>query len=138
LTEVVLIAIYGVLCRAESWTEIEEFGESKQTWLSKFLDLEQGIPSHDTFRRVFSILPAEIFQSRCRAWVETTFRIEGGPVIAIDGKTVHGAGLRALHLVSAWAHRCGIVLGQRKVDEKGHEITAIPQLLDDLYLAGRW
>jgi predicted transposase YbfD/YdcC len=136
LTEVVLIAICGVLCGAESWTEIEEFGESKQGWLSKFLGLAQGIPSHDTFRRVFSILPAEGFESRFRQWVETTFRVESGQVIAIDGKTVRGAGLRALHLVSAWAHRSGIVLGQRKVDEKSNEITAIPQLLDDLYLAG--
>jgi predicted transposase YbfD/YdcC len=136
LTEVVLIAICGVLCGAESWTEIEEFGESKRAWLSQFLRLEQGIPSHDTFRRVFSLLPAEVFESRFREWVETTFRVESGQVIAIDGKTVRGAGLRALHLVSAWAHRSGIVLGQRKVDEKSNEITAIPQLLDDLYVAG--
>jgi predicted transposase YbfD/YdcC len=136
LAEVILIGICGVLCGAESWTEIEEFGESKQEWLSKFLGLAQGIPSHDTFRRVFSILPAEGFESRFREWVETTFRVESGQVIAIDGKTVRGAGLRALHLVSAWAHRSGIVLGQRKVDEKSNEITAIAQLLDDLCLAG--
>jgi predicted transposase YbfD/YdcC len=136
LVEVVLIAICGVLCGAETWTEVEEFGESKRAWLAKFLKLDQGIPSHDTFRRVFSILPAEAFEGRFRAWVEQTFRVEQGQVIAIDGKTIRGAGLRALHLVSAWAHRSGIVLGQRKVDEKSNEITAIPQLLDDLYLAG--
>ena len=136
LKEVVLIAICAVLCGAESWTEIEEFGESKRVWLSQFLRLEQGIPSHDTFRRVFSILPAEAFESRFRAWVETTFRVEQGQIIAIDGKTVRGAGLRALHLVSAWAHRSGIVLGQRKVDDKSNEITAIPQLLEDLYITG--
>jgi predicted transposase YbfD/YdcC len=136
LTEVVLIAMCGVLSGAESWTEIEEFGESKRAWLATFLRLEQGIPSHDTFRRVFSLLPAEVFESRFREWVETTFRVESGQVIAIDGKTVGGAGVRALHLVSAWAHQNGIVLGQRKVDEKSNEITAIPQLLDDLYLAG--
>jgi predicted transposase YbfD/YdcC len=136
LVEVVLIGICAVLCGAETWTEVEEFGESKREWLSKFLKLEQGIPSHDTFRRVFSLLPAEVFATRFQAWVEATFRVEAGQVIAIDGKTVRGAGLRALHLVSAWAHRSGIVLGQRKVDEKSNEITAIPQLLDDLYLAG--
>jgi predicted transposase YbfD/YdcC len=136
LKEVVLIAICGVLCGAESWTEIEEFGESKRAWLSQFLRLEQGIPSHDTFRRVFSILPAEAFESRFQAWVETTFRVEQGQIIAIDGKSVRGAGVRALHLVSAWAHRSGMVLGQRKVDDKSNEITAIPQLLEDLYIAG--
>lgn len=136
LKEVVLIAICAVLCGAESWTEIEEFGESKREWLRQFLSLEEGIPSHDTFRRVFSILPAEAFESRFQAWVETTFRVEQGQIIAIDGKTVRGAGLRALHLVSAWAHRSGIVLGQRKVDDKSNEITAIPQLLEDLHVAG--
>jgi predicted transposase YbfD/YdcC len=115
---------------------VEEFGESKQAWLAQFLKLEQGIPSHDTFRRVFSLLPAEVFEARFREWVEANFQVERGQVIAIDGKTVRGAGLRALHLVSAWAHHSGIVLGQRKVDEKSNEITAIPQLLDDLYLVG--
>ena len=136
LVEVVLIGICAVLCGAETWTEVEEFGESKRGWLARFLKLEQGIPSHDTFRRVFSLLPAEVFETRFREWVEATFRVEAGQVIAIDGKTVRGAGLRALHLVSAWAHHSGMVLGQRKVDEKSNEITAIPQLLDDLYLAG--
>ena len=136
LVEVVLIGICAVLCGAETWTEVEEFGESKQEWLKQFLKLENGIPSHDTFRRVFSLLPAEAFEARFREWVQATFRAEVGQVIAIDGKTVRGAGLRALHLVSAWAHHSGLVLGQRKVDEKSNEITAIPQLLDDLYLAG--
>lgn len=136
LVEVVLIGICAVLCGAETWTEVEEFGESKREWLGKCLKLDQGIPSHDTFRRVFSLLPAELFETRFREWVETTFQVQPGQVIAIDGKTVRGAGLHALHLVSAWAHQSGIVLGQRKVDEKSNEITAIPQLLDDLYLAG--
>lgn len=136
LVEVVLIGICAVLWGAETWTEIEEFGESKRAWLANFLKLEQGIPSHDTFRRVFSLLPAELFETRFRAWVEATFAIQAGQVIAIDGKTVRGAGLRVLHLVSAWAHHSGIVLGQRKVDEKSNEIIAIRQLLDDLYLVG--
>jgi predicted transposase YbfD/YdcC len=136
LMEVVMIALCAVLCGAETWTEVEEFGESKREWLAQFLKLEHGIPSHDTFRRVFSLLPAERFETRFREWVEAAFQVEQGQVIAIDGKTVRGAGLRALHLVSAWAHHSGIVLGQRKVDEKSNEITAIPQLLDDLYLAG--
>lgn len=136
LAEVVIIAICAVLCGAETWMEVEEFGASKRAWLAQIMTLEQGIPSHDTFRRVFSLLPAEAFETRFRQWVEHTFKVESGQVIAVDGKTVRGAGLRALHLVSAWAHRSGIVLGQRKVAEKSNEITAIPQLLDDLYLAG--
>ncbi len=85
---------------------------------------------------MFSLLPAEVLEERFREWVERNFRVERGQVIAIDGKTVRGAGLRALHLVSAWAHRSGIVLGERKVDEKSNEITAIPLLLEDPYLAG--
>ena len=136
LKEVVIIAICAVVCGAESWTEIEEFGESKRGWLSQFLGLAQGVPSHDTFRRVCSLLAAETSESRFRAWVETTFQIERGQVIAMDGKTLRGAGLRALHLVSAWAHHSGLVLGQRKVDDKRNEITAIPQLLEDVYVAG--
>lgn len=136
LAEIVMIGICAVVCGAESWTEVEEFGESKRAWLARFLRLEQGIPWHDTFRRVFSLLSAEEFETRFRIWVEQSFRVEQGQVIAIDGKTLRGAGLGALHLVSAWAHRSGIVLGQQKVDEKSNEITAIPQLLDDLFLAG--
>jgi len=136
LVEVVLIGICAVLCGAETWTEVEEFGESKREWLAKFLKLEQGIPSHDTFRRVFSLLPAEAFESRFREWVHGIFQVQAGEIIAIDGKAVRGAGFGALHLVSAWAHQSGIVLGQRKVAAKSNEITAIPQLLNDLYLAG--
>jgi len=136
LVEVVLITICGVLCGAETWTEIEEFGESKRGWLAKILPLAQGTPSHDTFRRVFSLLPAEVFEHQFRVWVENTFSVERDQVIAIDGKTVGGAGLGALHLVSAWAHRSGIVLGQRKVDDKSNEISAIPELLNELFLAG--
>jgi hypothetical protein len=110
LYEVILIAICGALCGAETWTEIEEFGQSKENWLRGFLGLENGIPSHDTFRRVFSILPAEAFQERFGEWVEASFQVERGQVIAIDGKTMRGAGVGALHLVSAWAHRSGVLL----------------------------
>lgn len=136
LVEVVIIAICAVLCGAESWTEIEEFGESKCEWLGRVLPLKAGIPAHDTFRRIFTMLPAETLEARFREWVERNFRVERDQVVVIDGKTVRGAGLRALHMVSAWAHENGIVLEQRKVDEKSNEITAIPQLLDDLYLVG--
>jgi predicted transposase YbfD/YdcC len=130
-----------VLCGAEGWEDIEEFGQNKAVWLRQFLELKHGIPSHDTFRRVFSLLDAEAFQARFLRWVEGVFTIQRGQVIALDGKTVRGSaepgkGKKALHLVSAWASANGVLLGQRKVDEKSNEITAIPALLEALYVAG--
>jgi predicted transposase YbfD/YdcC len=141
LIEIISIAICAVLSGAEGWEDIEEFGESKQGWLRQFLALEQGIPSHDTFRRVFSLLDGQAFQERFMRWVEGVFTVTQGQVVAIDGKTICGsgdtaAGKAALHLVSAWASENGVLLGQRKVAEKSNEITAIPVLLEQLYLAG--
>ena len=141
LVEIISIAICAVLSGAEGWEEIEEFGETKAEWLKQFLALENGIPSHDTFRRVFSLLDAQAFQERFMRWVEGVFTLTRGQVVAIDGKTVRrsrdeGNGKPALHLVSAWASENGVLLGQRKVDEKSNEITAIPVLLEQLYLAG--
>lgn len=141
LVEIILIAICAVLSGAEGWEDIEEFGQSKEGWLRQFLALENGIPSHDTFRRVFSLLDAAAFQERFMRWVEGVFGLTSGQVVAIDGKTVRGSGKessgqRALHLVSAWASTDGVVLGQRKVADQSNEITAIPALLEELYLAG--
>jgi predicted transposase YbfD/YdcC len=141
LVEIILIAICAVLSGAEGWEDIEEFGQSKAGWLKQFLTLENGIPSHDTFRRVFSLLDAAAFQERFMRWVGGVFRLTSGQVVAVDGKTVRGSGMessgqRALHLVSAWASANGVLLGQRKVADKSNEITAIPALLEDLYLAG--
>src|SRR5579859_2487756 len=141
LVDIIIIGICGVLCGAEGWEDIEEFGQSKASWLRQFLELPCGIPSHDTFRRVFSLLDATAFQERFARWVERVFSVERGQVIAIDGKTVRGshdkrAGQGAIHLVSAWASESGLLLGQRKVDDKSNEITAIPELLKSLYVAG--
>jgi predicted transposase YbfD/YdcC len=141
LIEIITIAVCAVLSEAEGWEDIEEFGQSKEAWLRQFLELENGIPSHDTFRRVFSLLDAEAFQERFMRWVEGVFTITRGQVISVDGKTARGSqdeahGQRALHLVSAWASANGVLLGQRKVAEKSNEITAIPALLDQLYVAG--
>jgi len=141
LLDIIVIAICAVLCGAEGWEDIEEFGESKESWLRQFLELECGIPSHDTFRRVFSLLEAKVFQERFAAWVEGVFRVKRGQVIAVDGKSVRGShdkgkGKAALHLVSAWASENGLLLGQRKVAEKSNEITAIPELLKSLYVGG--
>lgn len=139
LVDIIVIAICAVVVGAEGWEEIEEFGLSKEEWLQEFLSLPNGIPSHDTFRRVFGLLDAEEFQARFIDWVELSFGRGVQQVVALDGKSLrrsHTAGQGMLHLVGAWASESGLVLGQQKVDEKSNEITAIPKLLEALYLGG--
>src|SRR6266496_1604184 len=142
LVDMISIAICGVLCGAEGWEDIEEFGQSKESWLRQFLELPCGIPSHDTFRRVFSLLDAKAFQERFARWVGRVFSVERGQVIAIDGKTVRGshdkrAGQEAIHLVSAWAFVCVLIRRPRKVNLKPNEIIPRPELLKALY-GVRW
>jgi DDE_Tnp_1-associated len=134
LLDIIVIAICGVICGADSWVEIEEFGKAKQDWLKGFLDLPNGIPSHDTFGRVFACLSAFQFQACFMSWIEAVFRATEGQVVAIDGKRVRGSYDRgsnkaAIHRVSAWACANRVVLGQVKTEEKSNEITAIPELL---------
>jgi predicted transposase YbfD/YdcC len=139
LIDIIIVAICAVLSGAETWDEVELFGEEREAWLKRFLDLANGIPSHDTFRRVFSLLDARLFQERFIGWVEQAFQVKREQVIAIDGKSVRGSqgqGKSCLHLVSAWATGEGIALGQRKVEAGENEIVAIPDLLADLYLKG--
>jgi predicted transposase YbfD/YdcC len=141
LLEIVVIALCAVITGAESWVEVETFGRLKHAWLKTFLELPFGIPTHDTFGRVFAALDAEAFQACFARWVEGVFQVTRGQVIAIDGKTVRRShdktiGKDAIHMVSAWATTNGIVLGQRKVDDKSNEITAIPELLRVLNVAG--
>jgi predicted transposase YbfD/YdcC len=141
LLDIVLIAICAALSGAETWDEVEELGDVKERWLKQFLELPNGIPSHDTFRRVFSVLDAQVFQERFLTWVEQTFRVKREQVIAVDGKSVRRSHLRSatqecLHLVGAWATANGITLGQRKVEAGENEIVAIPELLRHLYLKG--
>ncbi len=140
LIDIVMIAISAVLSGAESWTEIELFGQAKKEWLSTFLELPNGIPSHDTFREVFRRLDPVEFEKHFLMWVQAiTEKVEG--LICIDGKQLRrshdkSSGKKAIYMVSAWANENKLVLGQRKVDEKSNEITAIPKLLDVLMLAG--
>jgi predicted transposase YbfD/YdcC len=141
LIDIIAIAICAVICGAEGWTDIELFGNSKLHWLATFLELPNGIPSHDTFGRVFSLIDAQQFQLAFYEWVWAVNDILQGQVINIDGKCLRGSddkrlGKRAIYMVSAWSVENEIVLGQRKVDEKSNEITAIPELLKMLSISG--
>lgn len=142
LIEILIIAITAVLCGADGWTEIEEFGKSNEAWLRKFLELNNGIPSHDTFGRVFSLLSPGAFQKRFSAWIESVRKVyDGEEIVAIDGKSLRRShdrkrGQGPLHMVSAWAVNNRVVLGQRATEAKSNEITAIPELLDTLTLKG--
>ena len=141
LLDIVTIAICAVVCGADTWGAVEAFGKRKHAFLARFLDLPGGIPSHDTFGRVFAALDPAAFETRFLAWVQATVRATAGQVVAIDGKTLRRshdrtAGKGPLHLVSAWAAANHVVLGQVAVDEKSNEITAIPALLEVLAVAG--
>jgi predicted transposase YbfD/YdcC len=141
LIDIISIAICAIICGAEGWVDIENYGKSKLHWLATFLELPNGIPSHDTFGRVFSMIDAQQFQLAFYEWVWAVNDILQGQVINIDGKCLRGSdekrlGKRAIYMVSAWAVDNEIVLGQRKVDEKSNEITAIPELLKILSISG--
>jgi predicted transposase YbfD/YdcC len=140
LEEILLIAIAAILSGANGWNEVENYGKAKHEWLSGFLRLPSGIPSHDTFNRVFAALAPEELEKGFAAWVSSIARLTAGEVVAIDGKTLRGtrttAGKAMVHMVSAWANSNNLVLGQRKVDDKSNEITAIPKLLKALELSG--
>jgi predicted transposase YbfD/YdcC len=141
LIDIIAIAMCAVICGAEGWTDIELFGKSKLPWLKTFLELPNGIPSHDTFGRVFSRMDAQEFQLAFYEWVWAVNDIIQGQIINIDGKQLRGSkdkvlGKRAIYMVSAWAEENELVLGQRKVNEKSNEITAIPELLKLLNLSG--
>jgi predicted transposase YbfD/YdcC len=141
LMDIIVIAICGVICGAETWVEIANFGQARQEWFKKFLELANGIPSHDTFGRVFRLLSAEAFEACFFDWVKAVNQVTSGQVIAIDGKELRHSmdgqlGKKAIHLVSAWASENRLILTQRKVDSKTNEITAIPELLNALELAG--
>ena len=141
LTDIIAIAICAVVCGADSWVDMEVFGNSRKEWLSGFLELPNGVPSHDTFGRVFSMLDAESFQRCFVQWVRSVSEMTEGEIVAIDGKSVRRshdrrAGRSAIHLVNAWASANRLVLGQVRVDDKSNEITAIPKLLRMLELSG--
>lgn len=141
LSDILIIAILGTICGADGWVEIERFGIAKQSWLNTFLELPNGIPSHDTFGRVFSLLDPKVFGECFSAWIASLTIDLTREVIALDGKTVRGSGNKRqgqspLHLVSAWAAKSRLMLGQVRTEHKSNEVTAIPKLLNLLDIAG--
>jgi predicted transposase YbfD/YdcC len=141
LMDIIVIAICAVICGAEGWEDIAKYGHAKRDWLATFLSLPNGIPSHDTFRRVFCLLDPAAFHECFQRWIDALSEGLGLKRIAIDGKTLRrsfdrAAGKTALHLVSAWATEQHLVLGQVAVDSKSNEITAIPRLLELLDVSG--
>ena len=141
LEDILAITICAVICGAEGWNEIELFGQCKQPWLQSFLELPNGIPSHDTFARVVSAIKPDHFERRFQKWIQALAQHTGEKIIAIDGKTLCRSfdtanGKAAIHMVSAWACQNKMVFGQIATDAKSNEITAIPKLLEMLVLEG--
>ena len=141
LMDIVTIALCGVIAGADSWVDVEAFGRRKAEWLRKMLDLPNGIPSHDTFGRVFARLDAQQFERCFTEWVLAVREVLQGDVVAIDGKRMRRShdryiGKDAVHMVSAWASASGVALGQTRVDGRSNEITAIPRLLEMLQVEG--
>ena len=141
LCDMIAIALCAVICGAESWEDVAEYGRQKESWLKTFLRLPNGIPSHDTFNRVFRLLKPKPFQACFARWMQGLVEATEGRIVAIDGKTLRhsfdrAADKSALHMISAWAVANGVSLGQQAVDGKSNEITAVPELLKLLELEG--
>jgi len=140
LQDILMISVLAMLCGAESFVDFEDFGQAKEEWLRTFLELPAGIPSHDTFGRVFAAIDPRHFSQAFTGWTQSLRKQISAEIVAIDGKSLRrshrGKEGGPIHMVSAWAHENGLVLGQCKVDEKSNEITAIPELLRALELSG--
>ena len=141
LFDIVSISILAVACGADDWTDLETFGNKRREWLATFLELPHGIPSHDTFRRVFGLLDRKEFAACLLQWTQALHEASSGKLIAIDGKALRRSarkrqGLGMLHLVTAWSSDNGLTLAQAACDDKSNEITAIPELLKLLSLKG--
>jgi predicted transposase YbfD/YdcC len=141
LIEMLVIAITAVICGANGWVQVEEFGKAREAWFRTFLQLPHGIPSHDTFGRVFALLSPEVFEACFRDWVASVREVCGEDIVAIDGKSLRRShrrdkGFGPLHMVSAWSTANGVVLAQQATEAKSNEITAIPKVLEMLELKG--
>ena len=141
LQDIFFISICAMICGADNWVAVEEFGLAKEQWFTELLGLAHGIPSHDTFGGVYAAIDSDHFSDCFSRWVADLANITAGEVIAIDGKCLRrsvdkASKKAAIHMVSAWAQQNNLVLGQVKVDDKSNEITAIPKLLARLDIAG--
>lgn len=141
LIDILFIAVCAVICGADGFTDMEEFGIAKQTWLRQFLELPNGIPSHDTFGRVFARLKPGQFQQGFLSWVRAVADVTDQEIVPIDGKKLRrshnrSSGQRAIELVSAWSRANRLMLGQVKVSGDSNEITAVPKLLRLLEVKG--
>lgn len=139
LVDILVIAVCTLLCGGESFNDMEDFGQAKQDWFKTFLELPEGIPAHDTFNRVFAALNPQRFLECFLRWTQSLRTALCGEIVAIDGKALRRAmnqGQSTKYIVNAWARQNGLVLGQVKVADKSNEITAVPELLRALELAG--
>lgn len=140
LIDILFITLAAILCGCEDWEDIESYGHKKESWLKKYLELPNGIPSHDTFNRTISALDPQVLQQRFINWVQSVVTLKGGDVVNIDGKRLCSSGKDSkdaiIHMVSAWSSANNMVLGCCKVEDKSNEITAIPKLLELLDLSG--
>ncbi|KAA6309566.1 hypothetical protein EZS27_038966, partial [termite gut metagenome] len=140
MEDIIFITIAAVICGAETWNDIENYGKAKESWLRQYLQLPNGIPSHDTFNRFFSALDPDEFEQAFLSWIKDISELTDGDVVSIDGKSICGSrcgdSKRAIHIVSAWSKTNQLSIGQVKVNEKSNEITAIPKLLEVLAIKG--
>lgn len=140
LQDIIFITIGATICGCDTWEDIEEWAEIREDWLSTILELPNGIPSHDTINRVFSLIDPEAFRQCFVDWVKSVSQVTEGQIISIDGKRLcnsgEGGAKAVVHMVSAWSNENNMVLAQQKVGDKSNEITAIPALLNMLYIKG--
>jgi predicted transposase YbfD/YdcC len=140
LYDIIFITITAAICGADKWEDVEEFGEIRYDWLKTLLELPNGIPSHDTFNRVFSLIDPKAFQQCFTEWVQSIAHVTKGQTINIDGKRLcnsgEGGSKSVIHMVGAWSNANNMVLAQEKVTDKSNEITAIPALLQMLNIEG--
>ena len=141
LIDILFIAVAASLSNCNDWEDMEEWAEIREDWLRKYLELPNGIPSQYTIARVFDVIDPKQFEKCFVEWMKKVTQVKEGTVVAIDGKSMCGTaekskGKRAIHIVSAWSSGDKLILGQVKTDEKSNEITAIPELLDMLFIKG--
>lgn len=141
LKSILFMAVVGTIANAGSWEEVGQFAKGRENWFKQYIDLPNGVPSHDTFERVFKWVDGKEFERSFILWMREISQDRELGVVAIDGKTMRGSadkqtGRNPLHIVSAWASETNLVLGQVKTEEKSNEITAIPALLDLLFVKG--